>query len=361
MSMADADISETLCERVRAAVDRRSPLSIAGSGSKAFLHAEGAGSALDVRAHRGVVHYAPEELVLSVRAGTPLAEVEALLSAHDQMLAFDPPHYGADATIGGTLAAGVSGPGRAAAGSARDFVLGTRIINGRGQALRFGGEVIKNVAGYDVSRLMVGSFGTLGVILEASFKVHPRPPCERSLVQAVPTAAAAVKAMRQWALTALPITASAWLDGRLYWRLSGSEPAMAHAVDMLGGEALPDAVPFWQPLREQELAFFADPRPLWRIATPPAAPLLPEALVAAEDRLVEWNGALRWVRSTSAAREIFAAAAALGGHAMLYRYPGSSTARRQPLSSALLALHQRVKAALDPHGVFNPDRLYPGI
>lgn len=358
--MTDADCTNELAAQIQDAVAGRRPLTIAGSGSKAFLVPRGDGTRLDVRPHRGIVHYAPEELVLTVRAGTPLVEVEAALAERGQMLAFEPPHYGEGATIGGTLAAGLSGPRRAAAGSARDFVLGMRVVNGRGQVLRFGGEVIKNVAGYDVSRLMVGAFGTLGVMLEASFKVLPRPVCERTVVHAAPDAALAIKQLREWALTPQPISASAWHEGRLYLRLSGSEAAVRQAAaGPLGGEEVAEGVAFWHQLREQQLAFFDDARPLWRISVPPAATLLPDSLVAAKDRIVEWDGALRWVKTRAAVRDMFAAAAERGGHAMLYRNAASNArGRRQPLPPPLLALHKRVRAALDPHGIFNSGCLY---
>lgn len=355
------DCTEALCARVREAAESGTPLALMGSGSKAFLASRTDGTPLDVTGHHGVVHYAPEELVLTVRGGTRLVEVETLLAEHDQMLAFEPPHYGEGATIGGTLAAGLSGPRRAAAGAARDFLLGTRVINGRGEALRFGGEVIKNVAGYDVSRLMVGAFGTLGLILEASFKVLPRPRFEQTIVQEAPDPAEALKRLRDWALKPLPISASAIHARRLHLRLSGAQSAVEQASRQLGGEALADGDSFWHSLREQRLAFFADRRPLWRVSVPPAMSLLPEAVVVAGDRVVEWDGALRWVKTEAPAAEIFAAAGVRGGHAMLYRNEPPASPRRQPLPAPLLALHQRVKAALDPHGVFNPGCFYPEL
>ncbi|HEU0198422.1 MAG TPA: glycolate oxidase subunit GlcE [Nevskiaceae bacterium] len=360
--MTDADHTEAYCARVRKAAESGSPLVLAGSGSKAFLGPRGAGGeTLDVTTHRGIVHYAPNELVLTLRAGTELAIAEAALAEHDQMLAFEPPHYGPHATIGGTLAAGLSGPRRASAGSARDFILGMRIVNGRGEALRLGGEVIKNVAGYDVSRGVVGAFGTLGILLEASFKVLPRPRSERTLVQEAPDAAAALKRLRERVLKPLPLSASAWHAGKLYLRLSGAEQAVVEAARELGGEWLADDAPFWQALREQQLAFFTDARPLWRLSVAPAAALVPDTLVAAANRLVEWDGALRWLKTEAPPEELFAAAKARGGHATLWRNAAEGTPIRQPLAESLRALHRRVKAALDPHGIFNPGRFYPEL
>jgi len=359
--MTDADCTDDLRARVLAAIAAATPLALTGSGSKNFLGPRGGGTPLDVTGHRGVVHYAPEELVLTVRAGTPLAAVETLLAERGQMLAFEPPHYGPGATIGGTLAAGLSGPRRAAAGSARDFVLGARIINGRGEVLRFGGEVIKNVAGYDLSRLMVGAFGTLGLLLDASFKVLPRPRCEWTLMQDAADSAKAVGQLCAWAGKPLPISASAVANGRLYLRLSGAEPAVAQAARQLGGERLDEGASFWRDLREQRLAFFDDPRPLWRLSVAPATAPLHEQLAAAGDCLLEWGGALRWLKTETPAERVFAAAQAHGGHATLYRQAAQDTPRFQPLPPPLHALHARLKAALDPHGLFNPGRYYPEL
>ncbi|TAM12483.1 MAG: glycolate oxidase subunit GlcE [Nevskiaceae bacterium] len=357
--MTDANLTDSLRDRVQTAAGQGTALVICGSGSKAFLTGTAADETVDMTRHAGIVHYAPQELVLTVRAGTHLRDVEALLAEHGQMLAFEPPHYGPQATVGGTLAAGLSGPRRASAGAARDFVLGLRILNGRGEVLRFGGETIKNVAGYDVSRLMVGAFGTLGVLLDASFKVLPKPAQECTRVQDAPDAGAALKRLRETVLKPWPLSASAWLDGRLYLRLSGAAPAVAQAARALGGETLADDATFWRDLREQQFAFFTDPRPLWRLAVAPAATLLPETLVAPADRLMEWDGALRWVHSTAPAATLFAAAQARGGHATLWRNAPAGTPRRLQLPPALATLHQRLKAAFDPHGILNRGAFHP--
>lgn len=357
--MNDADRSAELAERVRAAIADATPLHLRGSGSKDFLGHATSGTPLELRGHAGIVRYAPDELVLTARAGTPLAEIEAVLDAHGQMLGFEPPHLGAGATLGGALAAGLSGPRRASAGSARDFVLGVRLLDGRGQVLRFGGEVIKNVAGYDVARLMVGAFGTLGAILEASLRVLPRPRAERTLALEL-DADAALERVRDWSQCPLPISASA-IDGeRLHLRLSGADAAVRAAADEIGGETIDDGARLWRSLREQTHAFFADPRPLWRLSVAPAA----ARADLGGPQLIEWQGAQRWLTSTADPARIRAAAAAAGGHATRFRAGAGGAAVEHvfhPLPAALLTLHQRLKAQFDPHGLFNRGRLHPEL
>jgi glycolate oxidase FAD binding subunit len=355
--MHDLDLTAHLRERVLAAAAERTALRLCGSGSKHFLGNACEGRDLDVAAHAGIVKYAPDELVLTARAGTRLADIDAALAEHEQMLGFEPPRFGEAATLGGTLATGLSGPRRASAGAARDFVLGTRVLDGRGQTLRFGGEVIKNVAGYDVSRLMVGAFGSLGIILEASLKLVPRPRAQCTLSFEL-DGVAALERVRAWAQRPLPISGSAIFDGRLYVRLSGADAAVRSAASELGGSPR-DEDAFWQDLREQRLAFFDDPRPLWRLSVAPASPL------ANLDgpQLIEWQGAQRWLKSTAEPAHIRAAASAGGGHATRFR-AGSGAAIDHvfhPLPPALLALHRRLKAEFDPHGLFNRGRLHPEL
>ncbi|MET0225883.1 MAG: glycolate oxidase subunit GlcE [Dokdonella sp.] len=354
----EADGSADLGERVRAAAAARAPLRLRGSGSKDFLGHASPGDLLDMSTHSGIVRYAPDELVLTARAGTRMATIDAALAEHGQMLGFEPPHFGANATLGGTLAAGLSGPCRASAGAARDFVLGVRILDGRGDSLRFGGEVMKNVAGYDVSRLMVGAFGTLGVILEASLKLVPKPRMQVGLrLQLDPTSA--LDHLRRWAQRPLPISASAIVDDALYVRLSGATAAVRAAAAELGGERIDDDA-FWLSLREQTHVFFADPRPLWRLSV--------AAAMAIEDLdgpvLIEWQGAQRWLKSDADPARIRAAASAGGGHATHFRAGAAARAIDQvfhPLPAPMLALHRRLKAEFDPHGLFNRGRLYPEL
>lgn len=357
--MHDQDLSAALAEAVvdAAAAGRR--LRIEGGGSKAFYGRQAEGEPLAVGAHRGIVRYEPTELVLTARAGTPLADIDAALAAQGQMLGFEPPGFGPGATLGGTVACGFSGPRRPYAGSARDFVLGVRLLNGRGESLRFGGEVMKNVAGYDVSRLQVGALGCLGVLLDVSLKVLPRPQAELTLVQDVTLAGVAIERLNRWAGQPLPLSASAWDDGRLYLRLSGAGSAVRAAAASLGGEVLAEdaAAAYWQGLREHTHAFFAGDAPLWRFSvTPAAAPLdLPGAT------LIEWGGAQRWWRGEAEPAALFALARAAGGHASRFRGGDRGGEVFQPLAPALAALHAGLKASFDPRGVFNPGRLYAGL
>src|SRR3569623_1669769 len=347
-----SDLTAQLQAQARDALAREAPLRIAGGDTKAFLGRAVEGDVLDVTAHRGIVNYHPTELVITARAGTPLTEIESALEEHKQMLAFEPPHFGERATLGGTIACGLSGPRRAYTGAARDFVLGMQMINGHGEVLRFGGEVMKNVAGYDVSRLMTGAMGTLGVILEVSLKVLPRPAYELTLVQAC-TAAAAIALMNRWAGRPLPVTAACFVDGMLYVRLSGAASAVESAHRQLGGEIVDDAADFWETVREQRHAFFADGVPLWRLSLPPAIP----PLALAGDSLLEWGGALRWLKTSAGAAMERQTAGAAGGHAWLFRGVGDAE-RLHPLSPALLAVQQRVKQAFDPKGIYNRGRMY---
>jgi glycolate oxidase FAD binding subunit len=350
--IASHDASTDIRARVVDAIERRAPLEIVGGNTKHFLGRQVQGEPLALGSHRGVIDYHPEELVLTARAGTPLAELEMLLAEHGQMFAFEPPHFGAAATLGGTIAANLSGPRRAYAGAARDFVLGTRIINGRGEILRFGGEVMKNVAGYDVSRLVTGAMGTLGVILDVSLKVLPKPRETVTLVQSLPSRAA-LENLCRWAAMPMPVSASCIENEHLYVRLSGTASALAEARTMIGGDVLEDAETFWMDVREQRRPFFAGDSPLWRVSVPPAATIeLPG------EELIEWGGALRWLRSDAPAAIIRDTAAKHGGHAMLFRSPVRSDSPYHPLPEPLMQLHRRIKAALDPNGIFNRGRMY---
>ncbi|MDN5863025.1 MAG: glycolate oxidase subunit GlcE, partial [Salinisphaera sp.] len=266
----------------------------------------------------------------------------------------EPPHFGAQATLGGTIAAGLSGPRRPYSGAARDFVLGTRILNGRGESLHFGGQVMKNVAGYDLSRLMVGAMGTLGVLLEVSLKVLPRPALEATLVQEIDQAQA-IRRMNELAGRPLPLSAAYWEEDRLYLRLSGAGSAVAAAQAKIGGEAL-DSTNLWQQLRELQTDFLAHATTLWRISLPPATPPLDLPGAAA----IDWGGAQRWLAGEADPRIIRAAAESAGGHATLFRGNGQAP-RIHPLPDALMGIHRRLKQALDPAGILNPGRLYPDL
>ena len=347
-----------LRERIRDAAARKAPLRLRGGGSKDFYGGALSGEILDTRGHAGVVSYEPTELVVTARCGTPLAELEATLAARGQMLAFEPPHFGAAATLGGCVAAGLSGPRRAAAGAVRDFVLGARLMDGGARELAFGGQVMKNVAGYDIPRLLAGSLGILGVILEVSLKVLPRPVAGRTLRLEL-AEDQALESLNRWAGLPLPISASAWRSGALAVRLSGAPSAVQAAAQRIGGEPLEasQAERYWLGVREHTDAFFAGAAPLWRLSLPSHAP----RLELAGEQLIEWGGALRWLRTPADAAAVRAAAVRVGGHATLFRGGDKSQGAFAPLAPALLKLHRGLKAAFDPAGIFNPGRLYPEL
>lgn len=352
------DIIEQLSNAVRDAGRDRSPLRIQGSGSKSFYGHTVQGAALDATPYHGIVSYEPTELVLTARAGTPLAEIEAALASKRQMLPFEPPHFGAGATLGGCIAAGLSGPRRAYAGAVRDYVLGVRIIDGKGEVLRFGGQVMKNVAGYDVSRLMAGSLGTLGLLLEVSLKILPLPAEELTLRFNM-AEREALETMNRWAAQPLSLSATCYHDGVLSVRLSGAVAAIKSVRQKLGGEVQQDAERFWLSVREQQHEFFQSAENLWRLSLPSAAATVnvPETNEPAR-QLVEWGGALRWLVSDASPATIREAAAGLGGHATLFRSTDQNAEPFHPLTPPLLVLHQRLKKTFDPHGIFNHGRMY---
>jgi glycolate oxidase FAD binding subunit len=333
------------------------PLRIRGGGTKDFYGNEPRGELLDTRGYAGIVDYEPTELVVTARCGTLLSDLEKTLLEKNQYLPFEPPHFGPGATLGGCVAAGLSGPRRASAGAVRDFVLGARIIDGAGRELGFGGRVMKNVAGYDVSRLLAGSLGTLGLILEVSLKVLPKPAAELTLRLELP-AARALASLNRWGGQPLPISASAWQDGELWLRLSGAAPPLAAAAEHIGGQRLDAgaAASFWRDVREQSAPFFAGEAPLWRLSLPSHA----AQIELPGDQLIEWGGALRWLRSNADASTVRAAAARAGGHATLFRARDKSAGAFAPLSSTLARLHRDLKAAFDPAGILNPGRLHAG-
>lgn len=341
-----------LRERVRSAAADRTALRIRAGGTKDFYGNASDGALLDPRELAGIVDYEPTELVVTVRCGTPLKELETALAERNQMLPFEPPHFGAGATVGGTVAAGLAGPRRVAAGAVRDFVLGAHLIDGRGELLSFGGRVMKNVAGYDMARVLAGSLGTLGVVTDVSLKLLPKPVAECTLRFEVdePTA---IKRLNEWAGQPLPISGSAWLDGALHIRLSGANAAVTAARSRLGGE-LVEQPEWWTDLREQRHAFFRviGGESLWRLALPPTTPPL-----ALGPTLIEWNGGQRWLRGQLDAQRVRAAAA--GGHATRFRGGDRQGTAFHPLEPVAARLHQRLKAEFDPSGIFNPGRLIP--
>lgn len=349
----ERDCGEALREAVRQACDRRTPLCIRGGGSKSFYGRIAHGEILDTSTHRGIVNYAPAELVLTVRAGTPLAAVEETLAGSGQMLPFEPPRFSPAATIGGAVACAIAGPRRPYAGAVRDFLLGVRCISGEGRPLRFGGEVVKNVAGFDAFRLMAGAMGTLGVLLEASFRVLPRPRRELTLAFEH-DARGALAEMSGWATRPLPLGATAFDGQRLYLRLEGGDDAVAAARDALGGEIVREGTRFWESVREHTHRFFREDGSLWRISVPPATPPLP----IVGEWFIEWGGAQRWLRTALAPKFVREMSARAGGHASLFRGGDREGNVFHPMPPALMDIHRKLKLAFDPHGILNPQRMY---
>lgn len=340
-----------LRDRILAARAARTPLRLRGAGTKDFYGEQLHGDVLDTRGFAGIVSYEPSELVITTRCGTPLSEVENALAERGQFLAFEPPRFGGEPTLGGVVAAGLSGPRRANAGAARDFVLGANLLDANGELLRFGGQVMKNVAGFDVSRLLCGSLGILGLITEVSLKVLPRPRAEATLRLEM-NAVRAIEQFNRWNAQALPVSATAWHDGAAYLRLSGASSAVDAAARTLGGERLaePAARAWWNSLRDQTQGTFATPR-LWRLSLPSTAELDMSGIV-----LVEWAGAVRWLASDASAGEIRNMVARAGGTAALWR--GVRDAPMfHPLDEAVLGLHRELKQRFDPLGIFNRGRL----
>ncbi len=350
-----------MAERVRAAAAAGTPLRIRGGGSKDFYGQALRGEVLDMTAFAGVTSYEPSELVVTVRAGTPLAELEALLAAQGQCLPFEPPHFGdsgARATVGGMVASGLNGPARSSAGAVRDYMLGVVLLNGKGEQLTFGGQVMKNVAGYDVSRLMAGSLGTLGVLLEVSLKVLPVAPLEATLAFDMDEATA-LRQLNRWGGLPLSLNASCWQAGRLWVRLRGAKAAVAAAQKTLGGEAVGEgeARALWVALREQALPFFRlqGDESLWRVSLPDTAAVLDFGAT-----LVEWGGAQRWLkRPAGDAPAIRRAAAEAHGHATLFRSADKTVPVFSPLKTPLDRIHRELKKQFDPAGIFNRGRMYP--
>jgi glycolate oxidase FAD binding subunit len=379
-----------IVDQVRAAAARKAALDIRGGGTKAFYgEPSRGGEALSLHELRGISSYEPSELVVTARAGTPLAELEAALADKGQCLAFEPPRFAqtgaaggaaggmaggtaagtaagtAGGTVGGMVAAGLAGPARAAVGGVRDFVLGATMLNGRAEVLSFGGQVMKNVAGYDVSRLLAGSLGILGPILEVSLKVLPKPPATATLRFDIEEAEA-LKRLAAWGGEPLPLNASAWWEHTLVVRLSGAAAAVQAAANKLGGEVIEPALAeaFWRGLRDHRDEFFVAAEQatqgqasLWRLSVPATTP----PLKLPGEQLVEWGGAQRWLCTGAPAGAVREAAAAVGGHATLFRARDKSAGVFAPLAPPLMRIHRELKRAFDPAGIFNPGRLVPEL
>ena len=352
------NVLQTFKERIATATASKSPLRIKGNGTKDWYGQSLQGEVLDTTAYSGIIAYDPTELVITARAGTSLREIGKALSEKNQMLAFEPPRFDGLATIGGIVASGLSGPRRQAVGAVRDFVLGAVLMDGKADVLHFGGQVMKNVAGYDVSRLLTGSMGTLGLILEVSIKVLPRPVAQQSLQFAMKQEQA-LHQLNVWGGQPLPLSASCWHNGMLAIRLSGAQAAVDAAIKKMGGDALPDPEKFWDRLREQEHAFFDGvmqdkEHGLWRLSVPSVAPVLN----LQGEQCIEWGGAQRWLKTTASASAVRAAAEQAGGHATLFKGGDKSVGVFHSLQPAVERIHRNLKNAFDPAGIFNPGRMF---
>ena len=338
--------------QVEDAYHEKQLLRIEAGGTKQFYGRKSDGTLLSLADHTGIVEYEPSELFITALAGTPLNEIEETIDKYDQVLPFEPPHYGSSATLGGVVATGLSGPRRASAGAVRDCILGTEIVNGKGEYLRFGGKVMKNVAGYDVSRLMCGSLGTLGVLMSITLRLIPKPACEQTIAITLPPSEA-IKKMNDLTNTSMPISATFYDGHDLYIRLSGSLSTVKACIDEIGGDSIDWSDMFWKNIKEHEHDFFISELPLWRISVPP----ITDKLAVSGSCVMEWNGALRWYATEAKAEEIRSKISRVNGHACLFR--GNTTPQKfHPLSQVLINIHRKLKQAFDPACILNPGKMY---
>ena len=346
------DQTSSLQKSILNAIDNVTPLYIQGLDSKRFYGRKPQGDLLSLREHKGIISYEPSELVITARSGTPLTEIIEVLDEHNQILAFEPPLFNGTGTIGGAIASGLSGPRRPYTGAARDFVLGIKCLNGKAEFLNFGGQVMKNVAGYDVSRLMCGALGTLGVLLEVSLKVLPKPEHELTLMREC-NQEEALSLIEHLSGKNVPLSAASHYDKQLYLRLSGTETGVTSACADIDGDELQQADSFWTSLRDQTHSFFNEASPLWRLSLPPATP----TLKLNGDIFTDWGGAQRWLKSDDSADIIRQICEAHDGHASLFRHDNHESEVFHPLSPGVAHLHHQLKQAFDPHAVFNPQRM----
>jgi len=349
----DNDQTEFIQHLIQQTLENESTIQLVGGSSKYFYGRAPQGEVLSSVEHQGIVNYHPSELVITARTGTALSNIEKTLAEHGQMLAFDPPHFSQSATLGGVVACGISGHRRPFTGSVRDFVLGCKMINGKAEVLSFGGEVMKNVAGYDVSRLMVGAMGTLGFLLEVSLKVLPKPIIELTQIFEMDTNDALTH-MTALSRQSLPLSGISY-DGRLlYVRLSGMEKAVIAACNRVGGDELADSEQFWLNSKEHKNHFFQTTEDLWRISVPPATP----ELTLSGEWFYEWGGGQRWLKTSETSQAIFKMAEQMNGYATLFRSKDRSAEMFQPMSATLKKLNKNIKNAFDPKAIFNPYRMY---
>ncbi|MDI9244439.1 glycolate oxidase subunit GlcE [Marinobacter sp. CHS3-4] len=350
-----ADISKKLREQILDARGKGQKLNVVGGGTKQFMGRESDSHAepLELKKHTGIVEYHPVELIMTVRAGTTIAEIQNALDEHGQCLHFEPPVFGKGSTIGGTLACNLSGPARPWSGSVRDQVLGIRLLNGKGEHLRFGGQVMKNVAGYDTSRLQAGAMGTLGAITEISLKVMPKPAMTMTLVEEMPQSDV-IRYMNQRAGEPKPITGAAWVNGKVYLRLSGAKSAVEATAKKWSGEVLENGDDFWQQLQHLTHDFFKGDEPLWRFSVGSTAP----DLALDGPQLIDWAGSQRWFRGVADSARLESIAKKAGGQVSMFRGGDRTDEVMHHQPQALQAIQQRLKESFDPDGLFNPGRLY---
>jgi glycolate dehydrogenase FAD-binding subunit len=344
---------DILKEQVLTAINEANPLKIIGGNSKAFLGRQIEGTTIDMSDYSGVVSYEPTELYISVKAGTLLSDVKKVLSEQNQMLAFEPPQINEKTTIGGIVATGLSGPRRPYSGSVRDFVLGIKCINGLAKDLSFGGQVMKNVAGYDLSRLLTGSYGTLGIIHEVTFKVLPLPEFELTGSIAIDRLAA-LKLMSELSTKPNPVSAVSYDGENLFVRFSGNEKTVNDSLKEFNLEKTKRGEEYWDNLCHYKHSVFNQDKPIWRLSVPQIA----QIDLKDEECLIDWAGSQYWLASNRSADEIFSMAAEQGGSAMLFRGGDQEGAVFQPLSKTMFKFQQQVKQAFDPHYVLNPGKLY---
>ncbi len=348
------DFSQEMLNAVAEAFDSKNPLCICGAGSKTDIIGRAVSAdTLDVSKHTGIVDYHSSELVITARAGTPLTEIKATLAKEQQMLSFEPPLFNERATLGGTLACNLSGPARPWAGSIRDMVLGVQLINGKAELLNYGGQVMKNVAGYDVSRLQAGALGTLGVLTQVSLKVLPVPEHSLTLSYELDSQAA-IDQMVARSAQPKPLSAASWLDGQMFLRLSGTEEAVEQTAKLWGGEQVRHATDLWQQLRDMNDPCFSGSQPLWRFSHKPSAGAQREF----GDMLIDWAGAQRWVRGEQDRAALEKSAENAGGHVSLFRGGDRHGEVKHSAGTLEKQLQQRLKHAFDPAGILNPGRMY---
>lgn len=343
----------TIKEQISAAIEQGEPLRIVAGNSKAFLGRNVVGNQIDMVDYTGIINYEPTELYITVRAGTLLSEVKEVLAEHGQMLAFEPPEVNEETTMGGVVATGLSGPRRPYAGSVRDFVLGVHCINGLAKEMSFGGQVMKNVAGYDLSRLLTGSYGTLGVILEVSLKVLPLPEFELTGFKNI-SKQKALEVMSELSGKSIPVSAACYDGDLLYVRFSGNEKVVRDSLKEFKLEEHESGEQFWNGLRDFKLPILNSEKPVWRLSVPSTSNID----LKNDDYVIDWGGAQYWFASDRPANEIFTMAEEQGGSAMLFRGGDRNGDIFQPLAGGLFKLQQELKQAFDPHRILNREKMY---